>query len=344
MNPLPVQRANELNVHADGPQWLIENLWTDQAVGILGGEPKCCKSFLALDVAVSVASGAACLRRFPVLRTGPVLMFPAEDSLTIVRQRLEGICQAAGQSLAHLDVHVITAPSLRLDSRRDQTRLADTLQALRPVLLVLDPFIRLHRIDENVAAEVAPILAYLRQLQRRFQTAILLVHHAKKGADKQRPGQALRGSSDLHGWGDSNLYLRRVGKHLRLAVEHRGAPSHDDIPLKLLDHNPAPALSVQDDDAGPAAETRTRSPSQRICHALASRTAPTPFQHLRRLCRMRAETLSATTKALVRQGILVHTRQGYRLANTGHNAPVSISAAPIGSDGNGNGKRHDAAE
>ena len=36
-----------------------------EAVGILGGEPKCCKSFLALDLAVSVASGAPCLRQLP---------------------------------------------------------------------------------------------------------------------------------------------------------------------------------------------------------------------------------------------------------------------------------------
>ena len=65
-------------------------------MGILGGEPKCCKTFLALDLAVSVASGTPCLRRFAVRRTGPVLLFPAEDSLAEVRRRLEGICSAAG--------------------------------------------------------------------------------------------------------------------------------------------------------------------------------------------------------------------------------------------------------
>jgi AAA domain len=32
-------------------------LWSEQAVGIIGGEPKCCKSFLALDLAVAVAAG-----------------------------------------------------------------------------------------------------------------------------------------------------------------------------------------------------------------------------------------------------------------------------------------------
>ena len=95
MNPFPVQRASQLASSGPQTQWLVEDLWTEQAVGILGGEPKCCKSFLALDVAVSVASGTACLRQFPVRRSGPVLLFPAEDSLAMVRQRLEGIAAAA---------------------------------------------------------------------------------------------------------------------------------------------------------------------------------------------------------------------------------------------------------
>ena len=47
-------------------RWLVTGLWSEEAVGIVGGEPKCCKSFLALDLAVAVASGTACLRHFPV--------------------------------------------------------------------------------------------------------------------------------------------------------------------------------------------------------------------------------------------------------------------------------------
>src|SRR5437773_9640058 len=113
MNTLPVQRASQLSTAGPQTQWLIEGLWSEQAVGILGGEPKCCKSFLALDVAVSVASGATCLRQFPVRRRGPVLLFPAEDSLAVVRQRLEGIAAAAQVTFDSLPVQVITAPALR---------------------------------------------------------------------------------------------------------------------------------------------------------------------------------------------------------------------------------------
>jgi len=197
MNQLPVQRASELSIDsAPLTQWLVEGLWSDQAVGILGGEPKCCKSFLALDLAVSVASGAPCLRHFAVQRTGPVLLFPAEDSLVVVRRRLEGICSAACVGFQSLQVEVITTPTLRLDTPTDRERLTNTIQARRPRLLILDPLIRLHRVDENDASQIAALLSYLRQLQRTFQVAVLVVHHARKDASATRPGQALRGSPE----------------------------------------------------------------------------------------------------------------------------------------------------
>jgi RecA-family ATPase len=159
MNPFPFQSAAQLAVSDTQTPWLIEELWSDQAVGILGGEPKSFKSFLALDFAVSVASGTPCLRQFPVPRSGPVLLFQGEDPLTLVRQRLEGIAAAAQIPFDTLPVHVITAYSLRLDTPDDRSRLCDTIQQLRLVLLILDPLIRLHRLDENDASQVAAAAA-----------------------------------------------------------------------------------------------------------------------------------------------------------------------------------------
>jgi hypothetical protein len=297
-------------------RWLIEPLWAAQAVGIVGGEPKCCKSFLALDLALAVASGAPCLRRFPPTRTGRVLLYAAEDALHVVRQRLHGLACAAGVDFAALDLHVITTPSLRLDLPADQVRLRATVATLRPTLLVLDPFVRLHRIDENVAADVAPLLAALRDLQRHYACAVLLVHHARKGAAHLRAGQALRGSSELHAWGDSNLYLRRHGPSLRLTVEHRAAPGHDDLRLELRAAGDALALHlVEGTDRGDALGAPPAvSRLEHVAQVLAACAAPIPRRALRRVCRMRDTALSDTLGQLLAAGRVVKSAAGFQLA------------------------------
>lgn len=233
MSLLPTSPACELSVRPEQHCWLVEDLWADEAVGIIGGEPKSGKLFLALDMAVAVASGTPCLRRYAVKRPGRVLLYAAEDALHVVRTRLDGICHTAGVSLSSIDVQVITAPVVRLDLDEDQQSLAETVAHIRPTLLVLDPFVRLHRVDENASQQVAPLLAFLRHLQRIHHLAVVVVHHARKGAGNTRAGQALRGSSEFHAWGDSNLYLRRKGEGLTLTIEHRAAPGAGGIPLHL---------------------------------------------------------------------------------------------------------------
>ena len=105
--------------------------------------------------------------------------------------------------------------------------------------------------DENDATQIAALLSYLRELQRQFQLAVLLVHHARKDSQPSRPGQALRGSSELHGWGDSNLYMRRKGSQLTLSTEHRAAASQDHIPLQLTQSGSALALTVLERSSTP---------------------------------------------------------------------------------------------
>jgi len=317
MNGFPVQRPFELTAQPETNRWLIEGLWTDQAVGILGGEPKCCKSFLALDLAVAVASGAACLRRFPTRQTGSVLLFAAEDALDQVRRRIEGIAAAAQVSFESLDIHVITAPEIRLDLPADQTRLEQTVASLKPKLLVLDPFVRIHRVDENVAADVAPLLGYLRGLQRRHATAVLLVHHARKGAAHLRAGQALRGSSEIHAWGDSNLYLRRHGDRLSLTVEHRSAAPIESLPIALKSSGQALALHAVENPPPnhPAILAPTPTPAtQRIEQALAASGEPLLLRQLRLASRMKTTTLCAALATLTASGRVIKAPEGYRLS------------------------------
>ena len=169
-----------------------------------------------------------------------------------------------------------------------------TLASQRPKLLILDPFVRLQRADENDARQVAAILAALRELARTFNAAVLLVHHARKSGAAV-PGQALRGSGDFWAWGDSNLYLSGRPNRLRLTVEHRAAPPPAPLSLQLLatDHPRAgqpplvrlelqdhPELSeFRDPDDAPAPPPTAITFAERIVAHLRS-AGPTPHRAL----------------------------------------------------------------
>jgi hypothetical protein len=209
-------------------------------------------------------------------------------------------------------VQVITAPTLRLDLDAHRAALDETVAKLRPRLLVLDPFVRLHRVDENASGEVAPLLAYLRELQRRHRVAVAVVHHAKKGGGRIRAGQALRGSSEFHAWGDSNLYLRRSDDDLTLTVEHRAAPSVPALSLELAQRGDALALEVIERGAPP--DPAPSSIDERITTALAAADRPLPITELRSACRVRNATLYARLAALTSEGRLTRGPEGYRLA------------------------------
>jgi len=230
----------------DDPPWLIEGLWGAGAVGVIGGSPKSGKTWLALEMAVAVASGRPFLGRFSVPRPGPALVLAAEDTPVSVRERLEHLAQARGADFSALDVHLILEPAVRIDHLEDRTRLRATVAHYRPRLLVLDPYVRLQSgVDENDATEVSAILGTLRELSRKESVAIVLVHHTRKGGAED-PGQGLRGSGDFHAWGDSNLYLRRRRDSISLAIEHRAAASPPPLTLALVDDEGPVRLEIQE--------------------------------------------------------------------------------------------------
>lgn len=235
--PFPVLRAADIPVDLERPRWLIEGLWGASAVGLLAGHPKVGKSWVGLEIATSVGSGTPCLGHFPVRTPGPALVYLAEDSLPQVRERLECLARHRGLELTALDVQVITTPRLRLDVDGDRARLLETVRAVKPRMLLLDPLVRLHNVDENDAQQISALLAGLRDLQQSCDVAIVIVHHARK-ALTALDGQAVRGSGDLWAFSDSALYLRRDHDRLRLSMEHRAASALPPIHLRLADQDP----------------------------------------------------------------------------------------------------------
>lgn len=225
---IPLDRY--LSVESRDPQWMIEGLWSDKSHGIIAGEPKTRKSYVSIDIALSVATGTDCLGRFKVTKPGPVLMIQEEISDAEMRKRLRFIAASKGlggtvhKKGDELSVHLPEPVPLYLRNRKQLDLSSDeTFQMLHKhitekeiSLLILDPLqLMLGEVDENKASEVRPILYNFLQLKEETGTGVMIIHHYSKASDKspRRGGQRMLGSQAFHGWVESALYLSKNEKY-----------------------------------------------------------------------------------------------------------------------------------
>lgn len=304
---LPVLKADELKAIDNKGQWLVRDIWAKGGIGVIGGPPKACKSFFALDMAVSVASGTPCLDRFTVQDKGAALVYFAEDGQPVVRSRLEAICRHRKLELSALDLYFITASSLRIDLEADREALIEAIEKFRPRLLLMDPLVRLHRLRENDAREMSGLLGFLRELQRRYELAVILVHHSSKRYRSQ-PGFGLRGSGDIYAVGDSNAYLaKRKEDKLTLTLEHRAAPSVEPLSLRLTD---GPYLRILDE-----AEDDKKSDTiyAAIIRCLKGADTPLTRSAIRSQLKVNNQRLGDALQVLEDQKVVSRSKQGWHL-------------------------------
>ncbi len=157
---------------------------------------------------------------------------------------------------------------------------------------------------------------------RHFQSK--LFHHASK-KQRAQPGQALRGSSDLHAFGDSNAYPAR-GKHrLTLTLEHRSARPPDPFMVELKTE-PSGAVYLALANAFPNPDLDL---PQRVLSLLRHRNRPMPANEIRAEVRAQGQRLANTLKEMAAAG-LIHqpTRKGWVIGAT-PTAPANSFTARV---------------
>lgn len=289
-------------------RWLVRSLWAS-GVGIIGGIPKSFKTWVATELAYAVATGRKAIGSFDVVESGPVLLFFAEDDLPSMRARFADVARARGGVLDDAPVHFIDTPVLFLDDPRQLRSLRTTIETLKPRLLILDPFVRLvKRSDENSAQEVSAVLGSLREIQRTFDVAVILVHHMRK-ASSAHVSQQLRGSGDFSAWADSAIYITRHGDDRLLTVEHRSAAAPPPFIVRL-ENTPAPHLAVLD---ATTASSGDGPLSDAILERLRSVPRPQSTAALRNVLKVRKATLVAALEALQHRGLVTRAPAGWTL-------------------------------
>lgn len=307
--PFPVKHVAHVEPRNDEDAWLVEHLLCPGAA-VLGGPPKRGKTWLGCELALAVATGAPALGRFAVKQRGNVIFFGAEDDQPSLRARFDAIARARELDLGSASLFLLDVAQLRLDERDCVARLRATIARHEPRLLVLDPFVRLARVNENDAGEVSAVLGELRAIQREHGTAILLAHHVRKSASGHK-GYQLRGSGDFAAWHDSALYLSGSSDRIQLHVEHRSAPAPEPLSLRLV---PGESPHLEITSSAPAVP-----PEEPLHAALVERLAvasrPLSTAELRDAVRARKQTVIDALIALERARRVVRRDGGWTLAN-----------------------------
>lgn len=155
--------------------------------------PKLGKSFLTLDLVLSVATGSPWLDTFDTV-AGPVLLIDNELHPATLANRLRAVAEARRIRLADVADLVQVIP---LRGRlRDLWALERELQGIPPGrfrLIVLDAFYRFlpAGTDENDNAAMTQLYNCMDRIGDRLGSANVLIHHASKG------NQSGRGITDV---------------------------------------------------------------------------------------------------------------------------------------------------
>lgn len=217
------------------PTYLIDKMLVEGTLANLFGESGAYKSFVALDWALSVASGRA-WHNHDVQRG--VAVYVAAEGVAGMSKRIDAWERANHDHNPERDFRVIgqAIDLLNPESVEDLHHALHDQLDTAPKMLVIDTLARsIPGADENSAQDMGRAIEHLDRIRRDFNSHILLVHHS--GLEKGRE----RGSTALRGAMDSRFEVARAGERIVITCKKQ----KDDIehePIEMTAHPCAESL------------------------------------------------------------------------------------------------------
>jgi len=210
------------------PLWVDDDEWAEQdisprpwiakgylmrgAVSVLSGPGSAGKSSLVVAWSIALALGQRWHRFYPV-QPLKVMIYNVEDDKDEQRRRFSAALRQFERTPKEVAANIIrvgpnsTGTLLRRDPISGRLKITSAMQALeelikqhKPDVVVLDPLVELHDSEENDNTSVRAVMARFRSVAIDYNLALLLIHHARKGASGHAGDpDSLRGASSIVG-------------------------------------------------------------------------------------------------------------------------------------------------
>jgi hypothetical protein len=208
---LPILGLSELR-NMPPVKWLIDGVITKHGFSALYGAPGVGKSFIALDIALSVAYGRAWHDR-PV--EGGKVLYIAGEGVGGLGKRVKAWETHYG--LNHNVPLQVVPKAVQFRDEADIEELIDTIDHFGGDyrLIVIDTVARsMVGMEENSSSEIGVFVEACDRVRTHAGCALLAIHHS--GKDTSR---GMRGSNALLGAVDTSLQVKAAGEDVLMHVE-----------------------------------------------------------------------------------------------------------------------------
>lgn len=209
----------------DGVTWGVQDWLPDKSITFLVSPPESYKTWLLLDLAVSVSTGLPFLGHYKVNSRGPCMIIQQEDSHIGLTERLSLIAQARMNTPCILDGENYTIPVnpdlpiyihpsrlLRFDNKKVLEELEKCIAEIRPKVVMIDPLYSATSVDNYMAASAEQMMI-LKTWRDKYGCSFIIAHHSKKNTD---PDSTARedawGSQFLNAFLEAGWQVRRSVK------------------------------------------------------------------------------------------------------------------------------------
>lgn len=210
----------------EGATWLIQDWLPDKSITFLVSPPESYKTWILLDLAVSISTGLPFLGQARVNKTGPAMIIQQEDShgglterLALIAEQKMGMAASLGNGawqipcIPDLPIYIHPSRMLRFDNDKVLKELEEQIKTIKPRVILIDPLYSTTSGVDNYMADLANQMMILKTWRDKYGCSFVLAHHSKKNLD---PDSTARedswGSQFLNAFLEAGWQVRRNQK------------------------------------------------------------------------------------------------------------------------------------
>jgi len=341
----------ELENMAD-PEPLIDGILFRGTLAAIVAPYASYKTFLALDWALSIATGRAWQGRR--VHRGPVLYVCAEGAGGI-RKRLAA-WKSANEVVGETGLHVITEP-VGITERLNVSSLLLQISELDepPVAIVIDTLARNFRGNENSQEDMSRFVEGCDRLRNATGATVIVVHHTSWSESERS-----RGSTVLPAALDTEVVLVRQGEH-RVNIKctkQKDGEEFQEIALEAVSVESSLVLGASQCGSSQRTLSRNQDSVLHALHSYSTTTEGARFTELKNASGLPESSLAKSLREVERLGYVTRRGGRYHLTSIGLDALSSTSSTftPLSSEdasfitplhsttpigGGGSGERHE---